>query len=500
MKQLIVSVAVLFQILFAFSQQVGSKVSFVAVNGQSYTGVITEIQGDQYKVKYDGYDFSAWLQRNWFTVMDNQPGIQPPTVNNYTIIVLGRDNLSLDDAKVRVGGEEMVSNKGKIDYKHYLSIISVSASGYQTQTVDLRRYQPGSTVTVYLSKLPDIMKPLNVYVRDKNNDPIAGAVVTVAPGISAVTGANGWASAQHKQQPGEYVTVRVSANGYKDQQKRIVVGENRKTFGGVGSIRTPDDEVSFVLEKGENDRNVLHIIVEVLDAESDRPVNGASVKLQLSDGTSYGPATTNSSGEAKFTDTEYGYMGTTGRVMVTHNDYQEKWSDITEDLMTAKDADQRQFVVYVTKKKMQVKKGDWVLVSATVSPEYPNTVWKDHSWSYSPNSTSAHYSIYNGDYAADYNWTKPPASFGSNGFTITISLSGKAARNQTISQVIGISSSGLNSDIPQDQQTVLATGNGSINGSKSVNFKPSPSASEIIVKIGLGWSVTYTYKYQRSTK
>jgi hypothetical protein len=49
-------------------------------------------------------------------------------------------------------------------------------------------------------------------------------------------------------------------------------------------------------------------------------------------------------------DMEYGYEGTTGRVMVTHKDYQEKWSDITADLMTAKDRDDRRFVVFVKRK------------------------------------------------------------------------------------------------------------------------------------------------------
>jgi hypothetical protein len=48
---------------------IGSRVSFPGVDGKTYTGVITETQGNQYKVKYDGYDFEAWLQPNQFTVM-----------------------------------------------------------------------------------------------------------------------------------------------------------------------------------------------------------------------------------------------------------------------------------------------------------------------------------------------------------------------------------------------------------------------------------------------
>lgn len=149
--------------------------------------------------------------------------------------------------------------------------------------------------------------------------------------------------------------------------------------------------------------------------------------------------------------------------------------------------------------KKEAKKGDWVLVSATVSPEDPNVTWKDHTWSYTAQSTSAHYSIYNGDFKIDYSWEPPPSSFGLNGFQVSFGFSGTAVRNQTISAVIGVSTSGLSSDTPDDQEhrTASGAGNGSINAKKSVNFKPMPSASDIVLKIGMGWSVSYTYKYHR---
>ncbi len=54
----------------AFSQQVGSKVSLSASDGKTYTGVITEINDGKYKIKYDGFDFDAWLTNTQFTVTE----------------------------------------------------------------------------------------------------------------------------------------------------------------------------------------------------------------------------------------------------------------------------------------------------------------------------------------------------------------------------------------------------------------------------------------------
>lgn len=56
----------------AIAQKIGSKVSLVAVDGKKYTGTITEIQGETYKIKYDGFEFEASLTTAQFTV------IKPP--------------------------------------------------------------------------------------------------------------------------------------------------------------------------------------------------------------------------------------------------------------------------------------------------------------------------------------------------------------------------------------------------------------------------------------
>lgn len=49
---------------------VGSKVNLKDVSGKSYTGTVTEIKGNQYNIKYDGYDFNAWLRADQFNVVN----------------------------------------------------------------------------------------------------------------------------------------------------------------------------------------------------------------------------------------------------------------------------------------------------------------------------------------------------------------------------------------------------------------------------------------------
>lgn len=54
-----------------FSQTIGSKVSFKGVDGKMYSGVIVQVNRQQYLVKYDGYNFQAWLTSNQFTLQNS---------------------------------------------------------------------------------------------------------------------------------------------------------------------------------------------------------------------------------------------------------------------------------------------------------------------------------------------------------------------------------------------------------------------------------------------
>ncbi len=56
---------------FIYGQSIGTKVKMTATDGKEYSGIIKEISGDKFKVKYDGTDFEAWLLSSQFIVVAN---------------------------------------------------------------------------------------------------------------------------------------------------------------------------------------------------------------------------------------------------------------------------------------------------------------------------------------------------------------------------------------------------------------------------------------------
>lgn len=54
----------------SFAQTIGSKVSFTASDGNTYKGIVTALRGNEYKIKYDGIDFEAWLTRGQFILVN----------------------------------------------------------------------------------------------------------------------------------------------------------------------------------------------------------------------------------------------------------------------------------------------------------------------------------------------------------------------------------------------------------------------------------------------
>ncbi len=54
------------------AQTIGSKVSFLGTDGKTYTGTVKEIQGNRYKIKYDNYDFEAWTTAAQLTILNNE--------------------------------------------------------------------------------------------------------------------------------------------------------------------------------------------------------------------------------------------------------------------------------------------------------------------------------------------------------------------------------------------------------------------------------------------
>ena len=266
-----------------------------------------------------------------------QVKIIQPSSNNYTIMVLGRDDVPLYEAKVIARGKEFLTNhEGLIEYKNQLpNVVTVSASGYLTKNIDLRKYSQGSLVSVRLSKLADINKVLNVYVKDKMGRPIEGAGVFVSPGVSGVTDATGYAKAEHKQQPGEYIEVTVSANGYKDQQKRVLVG-----IGQGNAITQPEDIVRFTLQSSSTSAT-LPLIVEVYDGSNFKPLGSVYVEVKVGGSGATAHISTDQNGEARFTVN----AGDQIKIIARHKGYKEKWSDIPAELL--EQGQERRYTVYL---------------------------------------------------------------------------------------------------------------------------------------------------------
>lgn len=238
---------------------------------------------------------------------------------------------------------------GEIKYNTRNGYVTVTADGFMKKTINVFGIKTGTEVKVSMARVAPETKPLIVHVSNRKGKPIEGALITVLPGTSAETDARGNATTIHKQQPGEYITVTVSAEGYKTQAKQVLTGNNRRNFGGFGGVKTPEDEVDFTLESSKG-TTTMRLIVEVLDSKTDQPINGASVIIRSAASGFQTSAKTVSRGQASFTINK----GDELRAMVKYRGYKEKWSDITSDLTSGSDNTERRFVVYITQEIEEV--------------------------------------------------------------------------------------------------------------------------------------------------
>lgn len=46
---------------------IGKSVHFLGTDGKTYTGIVKQVDGNKYLLKYDGYDFESWLDRGQFS-------------------------------------------------------------------------------------------------------------------------------------------------------------------------------------------------------------------------------------------------------------------------------------------------------------------------------------------------------------------------------------------------------------------------------------------------
>ena len=56
----------------------GTKVNILGTNGKTYTAVIKEFNGSKYRIQYDGYNNEEWLVRTQFTVGNSPAGTSSP--------------------------------------------------------------------------------------------------------------------------------------------------------------------------------------------------------------------------------------------------------------------------------------------------------------------------------------------------------------------------------------------------------------------------------------
>ena len=89
----------------AIAQTIGSKVGFKGTDGRAYTGTINAIRGNQYKIKYDGFEYEAWAAADQFTLI---------SANTNTTNVEG------------VGSKVSF---GAVDGKHYTGIVKAIENG-----------------------------------------------------------------------------------------------------------------------------------------------------------------------------------------------------------------------------------------------------------------------------------------------------------------------------------------------------------------------------------
>ncbi len=117
-----------------FSQSVGNSISVVAVDGKTYTGVIKKITGDNYQVKYDGFETLYWLKSNQFTVIS--AGGQQNNLIGKSVSFLGTDGKTYTGIVKEAQGNQFLIKYDGYDFESWLTRdqFSVSTSNSNTNT------------------------------------------------------------------------------------------------------------------------------------------------------------------------------------------------------------------------------------------------------------------------------------------------------------------------------------------------------------------------------
>lgn len=75
MKSMLIKIFIWLELLLLptllAAQTIGETVSVIGADGKKHTGVVTALHGDQCKIKYDGYSTDAWLNKNQLTIINS---------------------------------------------------------------------------------------------------------------------------------------------------------------------------------------------------------------------------------------------------------------------------------------------------------------------------------------------------------------------------------------------------------------------------------------------
>lgn len=308
-----------------------------------------------------------------------QPG--PFTIN---VIVNSKDNLPLENAKVILASNDHFSD---------IQIKTTDASGKVQLTakyggayeLDIYRDTYVSKHTNFnINKYGDEKQFFLVYELDKkyttekkvtsstyfvikgkdengNINPIKGAIVYTLFG-NFVTDYNGFVNASHTMGKGDEFPYYIEADGFQpvngisviDEEKIIYWSNNKPDK--VEIILNPIKEEDYgKLKSGQFVLNVL-----VLNSENDTPIPEAMVDLKMrkpyEGKTTFSMLRTDSKGIARFEGVHSALIQNELYVTGTHDNFEEKWSDVTPTFFSDLSAKEFLFTLYLNSKSQSTKK------------------------------------------------------------------------------------------------------------------------------------------------
>lgn len=271
------------------------------------------------------------------------------------VVLSQKDNSPIPEATVTADQSLLTLFTGVTDANGIANIVitaggkfdvTVRAGNFEpeTRTIEINRFGDQQVYTMPFNlkkKLFD--RELKVMVLEEYEPgltrPKKEAIIQINNEFAGVTGADGTGSFKHHGTMGEMITVKASATDYDPDEKKIVVGGDDWRY-------FPPQYDKAVLTIKYNPA-VLKLTVQVLDEKTNKPITTASVEAVYNN-SSFSPESFSRGNyvfKIKKTATQ-NYI----RVKVKAEQYEEKWSDVTPDLLQS---NERIFTVFLKKQEAQ---------------------------------------------------------------------------------------------------------------------------------------------------